>query len=395
MKNYLIWLFAITVSSAVLATAFVCVIDPYGVYGWVHVPGFNEIKPRPNRYQSEIKLAAAARQKADALILGNSRADIGLDPKHAGFRLHGLNAYNLAVPGTSDVSSVSQLKYLLRSAQHPAMVIMGLDFLDFPTRPDGDQAELAGMERNSIEDWDWKLETLFSLTSVYDAWRTLRIQSDPYAETLGPHGLNPLLEYKKMAHAQGYYAFFAQRAQENAKVFSKKPHTLFNATTHSSSDIEALRLLYRTAAENNIELYVLIYPYHAQIMAMFERFGLWPMFEKWKALVTSEAERVQIAYPDAKIQVWDFSGFSGPRCEVIPKRGDRLSETRWYWEAGHFKAALGDLILDQILSEPGRGFGHRLSTTTLAENEARIAKERAQCLSDYPALFAEVSKMRF
>ena len=33
--------------------------------------------------------------------------------------------------------------------------------------------------------------------------------------------------------------------------------------------------------------------------------------------------------------------------------------TRWYWEGGHFKSTLGDVVLEQVFGGQGIGFGLR------------------------------------
>ena len=66
--------------------------------------------------------------------------------------------------------------------------------------------------------------------------------------------------------------------------------------------------------------------------------------------------------------------------------GNTRSVTRWYWEAGHFKSALGERILQRILGGE-TAFGFRLGADTLAANRQRIAAERAQCAGDYPQVF--------
>jgi len=77
------------------------------------------------------------------------------------------------------------------------------------------------------------------------------------------------------------------------------------------------------------------------------------------------------------IFLWDFSQFNDYTEEAIPAKGDRQAKMRWYWEAGHFKKELGDLVLNRIFGRPGsrEGFGILLNSENV---EAQIAKLRAQ-----------------
>jgi hypothetical protein len=48
--------------------------------------------------------------------------------------------------------------------------------------------------------------------------------------------------------------------------------------------------------------------------------------------------------------LWDFSGVNSITSEPVPAAGDTQSAMSWYWEASHFKAETGDLILDRIFA---------------------------------------------
>jgi len=69
--------------------------------------------------------------------------------------------------------------------------------------------------------------------------------------------------------------------------------------------------------------------------------------------------------------LWDFSGCHSVTIEDVPASGDLRSEMRWYWEAGHFKKELGDLVLDKVLDHPDpqrkvpAGFGTLLTPPIL------------------------------
>ena len=70
----------------------------------------------------------------------------------------------------------------------------------------------------------------------------------------------------------------------------------------------------------------------------------------------------------------------------------------WYWESGHFKAALGERMLERIFgaadaqSQPA-GFGFRLNAANWNENRDRIAQERRACLVAEPAMFRDAAAM--
>jgi hypothetical protein len=125
---------------------------------------------------------------------------------------------------------------------------------------------------------------------------------------------------------------------------------------------------------------------------MFEQAGLWALFEQWKRQLAEIATE-----SDGAVVLWDFSGFSDYSIEAIPAAGDKSTPVRWYWEAGHFKKALGDVILEEVLSAAGgeaaRGFGKRLSEENVNERIERVRRERDEFVRKNGALVAETGAL--
>jgi len=398
---YLRWLLATVILGSAAVTAFVAVVDPYGLYVRDGAPAaWHAVKPGLSRYQDEIKQSQAAALAPAIVIQGNSRAEIGFDPDGPALSRAAGPVYNLAVSGSGVAVAHGQLAYLLRLGQRPRMLVLGVEFLDFIDAPrhgaavapspsmGSAAAPLSPVERNF-----WRFDSLFSLRSLQDAWHTLRIQHGADAETMTAHGFNPLHEYGAMARSEGYYALFRQRAEENARVYLRKA-----GGTSSAADAAHLDATLRLAAGAGIDVRLVIYPYHAQILSLFEQTGLWPAFEAWKVQLANQVAAVRQAYPGARIELFDFSAYWPLNCERIPEKGDRGSETRWYWEGGHFKSALGERVLARLFSSASAGeggaadeFGFRLEpgAAHAAANRRRIAAGRALCLSAYPALFRD------
>lgn len=385
-KSYLAALVLLLLTGAVAVCAFVAIIDPYGLYGVVRRDNFNAVKPGLTRYQSQIKQEHALRLRPQFIILGNSRAEIGFDPRAGAFSAQGGAGYNLAIPGTGLATSARQFAQLAQAGVKPRTVIVGMEFIDFlnpavvqPARPVTAAAPPAQGRAY------WRFDTLFSLASLRDAVHTLRIQHDGEAATLSADGYNPLLEYGAYVRQDGYRKLFTQRAQENAASLQKK-----STRGLATEDFPALRAFLLAMAARQADIRLVIYPYHAQLLAMFEAAGLWPLFEEWKAQLVREVAAVRRQYPTAQVTLADFSGYGVYNCERIPAAGVRGAATRWYWEAGHFKKALGDIVLQRVMQpntlEDGQ-FGMVLDGASLAANRDRIAAERGVCAAAQPELF--------
>lgn len=89
-----------------------------------------------------------------------------------------------------------------------------------------------------------------------------------------------------------------------------------------------------------------------------------------------------------------FQRLLGIACEAAPAKGDKKNAARWSWEAGHFKSALGDILLERMFgpaNADATGFGTALTTASVAANRPRVASERASCLANLPGLFADAA----
>jgi hypothetical protein len=272
----------------------------------------------------------------------------------------------------------------------PSRVIAGIDFHDALLAP-GKRGGARLAPVPAVAAWSWRLESLLSLGALHDAATTFAMQGDREAETMTERGLNPLHQYEKFARYDGYYKIFRQRAEENAASLVKKAGGELDREGLRAE----LRALVDAAASDNpgVEVRLVVYAYHAQLLALYEESGLWPRFEEWKRIVLEEAEAARVRYPQARITVHDFSGFGEFNCEAIPAPGEK-GKTQWYWEAGHQKPALGEEMMRRMVAAaPGSGFGMALTLQNLEQGRRRIAAERSACAAAQPALFAEAHEL--
>lgn len=395
-SRFLIWLLAAVLLGSALVVAAVVAIDPYRLYQVVQLPGWSTLRPAPEHFQEEIKLTLARKLQANVVVLGNSRAEWGLDPAQlvTGAASGGAVPYNLAISGSGIHTSRSELAYLRSVQAMPQRVVMGVEFLDFPV-DGGATPPPQPQEGFPIEGFKWRFDTLFSMTALADSVAAIRVQRGLEAPLITANGFNPMLDYAKYARDEGYYAIFRQRAEEYAATFQRRPRQLVYRASASSPAWDDLRAILALAGKDKRVLQLVIYPYHAQLLALFEQTGLWPLFEDWKRRLAEEVAQAQHDYPDSHISLWDFSGFSSYQCEPIPAKGDRRTSTRWYWEAGHFKNALGQLVLERLNlglvdpRAPAQFPGVLLTPESLQQDRQRIADERAACLQAQPAIFDE------
>lgn len=365
-RDYLAWMFAAAFAAIAASAAFTLFMDPLALYGAPRVAGVNAVKPYLDHHRQLARWHAARRACATVGFFGNSRAEIGFDPEAPVLKRQGLVAFNHAIPGSGLGLAARQLGWIEDAGCGPRVVVLGVDFFDFLGGPAPEGAASAAPPR---VDARVVAETVFSVTAVRDAFTTLGLQHARYPATLTPLGFNPLLNYIPEVGKSGHYALFRQRAVENRKRWEKLPARLDPPGGGPSEEALALeRFLARARPAQAVHL--VIYPYHAEIRLMLEAMGLTGLFEEWKARVLAQARAADPT--GTRVRVWDFSGLSPETLEPIPAPHDRRTALQWYWEAGHFKKALGDRMLARMLDESDP-FGVELRSETLA---ATVAQDR-------------------
>lgn len=393
---YLRGLLLVTAFAVACVAAFNYVIDPYAYFQSPRVAGFNALKPRPDDQIAVVKYEAALRVGADAIILGNSRVDVGLDPEYPAWAP--LRAYNIGVPGAGICTAWWNLMSIA-AHQRIKRAILGIEFLDFLT--DSPPADCGATPdyflRPRLAD---RGRALFTLGGLSMSARAVLLQRDPYPDLLTDRGFSPMRSYDRQAGLDGYYMMFEQRAEEYARNLNRLPHSLTAKGAATSLEFETLRLIVRHAVQSDERLDLIAYPYHLELLLLFEKSGVWPLFEQWKRHVV---EIVAAEVPESarsRVRILDFTGPSGPQLEAISQPGDRQSITRWYWEAGHFKKALGDRVLDRVLTEPvlpvanaDTAFGVELSAGNIEQSLLLQRRAMADAAAGNPGLANHVEQL--
>jgi hypothetical protein len=364
-------------------------VDPYRVFGIVVLDGFNSVKVRAQQRGLLSKSYTLARIKPKSVILGNSRSEVGFDPSHSAWPTDARPVYNFALPGVGLSTHARQLEDAFRTTKIKT-VVLGLEFLDFTF--DAGKLKLANHAIPTpgtapSRGWTKRMadyvESLLSLDTLGDSIRTVFGQHNPFATRITALGFNPLLDYIPIARELGYRALFNQKDRDNARAYVRSGKDIFVPGTRDSPDFDTLRKLLARCRSENVTLYLIIYPYHAHTMELFRAAGLWDAFEHWKRRVAQIVDEEALMSGSAQsFPLWDFSGYNPATIEEVPAPGDLLSDMRWYWEAGHFKKELGDLVLDKVLGHRDsqrkalQDFGTLLTAANVEAHLAHIRSER-------------------
>lgn len=373
-RHYLRWFFGTVMAAVLLAGAINVLVDPLGIFMSPRMQGVNRIKPHLDHHQELTRWRQVQRLCPSAMILGNSRAEIGFDPEHPAFATRGLNVANQAVPGTDVVTAYHQVLWSRSIGCTPKLLVIGIEFFDFlGDKPPRSLALLSEAPAPRIDTKAWT-EIVFSVSGLSDSLTTVAVQQARHPATLTERGFNPMLNYVPEVARSGHHALFRQRAVENARVWARKPRLLRPPGADRSEDAVALQAILDIARASGSQVHLVIYPYHAQIRLMMKQLALDGLFRDWKRDMLAMTELAAGRAGAGAVSLWDFSGLSHYTTEVIPPPTDRHTQLQHYWEAGHFKKALGDKVLSRVLGQAS-DFGIQLDRTMLEPWLAQDARD--------------------
>jgi hypothetical protein len=391
-RRYLAWMFAAFAVLLAGVAVLSLYVDPYRIF---YLPGRLDdavARPRATQHVVLTKARGIAQVQPRTVVLGNSRAEVGFDPHAPAWPASWQPVYNAAVPGSGLAQSVDMLAQALRSG-HVQHVVVGLEFLDFLTDADAPaDAPAENPDPAALRPRRDALRTLLTLDSAVDSIVTLTTAGDGYAADVTARGFNPLRQYVLDARREGYAGLFLQRDVENARNYARQPHALFRRGAQSSEAWRDLERLLALADRGGVELNLVVYPYHAHTLELMRGAGLWPAFEAWKVHLADVVERHAGSRPTCML--WDFSGYHAYARERVPPAGDRTTELAWYWEAGHFKPALGERMLDRMFGkDAGADFGRCLTRVSAPQVLSAIRAERERYVAQQPDAVARLAAL--
>lgn len=353
-KRYFLLVAGIVLAILSALAAFNLVINPYGVYrDWKD----GAVYPAANTYERIHKTERIKRLKPEAVIIGTSRADIGIDPRPEHFGE--LTPYNASLPAATIYEQRRMLEFAHRVRPLRSAVI-ALDFLSFNTGNPGNQhfdekllAEDATRPLNSMLR---TYGTAVSFNTLLAAIKHLRYQGELHRRSYHlPNGHKKHNKGKWTAKKRGAYRSF--ELTPNAEMITLDNLKYDYPDRPGVSSFDDYRAMLDFARRENIALYVFINPVHAAYLNMYAQRGIWDDFTAWKSRIA------EITKPyDAPL--WDFATFNPVTEEPVPAKEDTESQMRWFWDKDHYKDATGDIILRKLFDLPGADehpeFGEKL-----------------------------------
>jgi len=348
MARYLrIWVLA-TLLSVLGVIGFNGLVDPWGIWHDIRIEGFNAIKPAQLTQQRLSEIGNWARHPVPNLILGTSRADIGLDPAHPGFSGA---AYNFGMSGQM-VTEAAQLMDWAAQRESLKQVVLATDFFSANA--------LRSLPPDSVALHFSELE-MVRKAAVFDtlvqSLKTVAFQHslDQENDHWNDHGVRLWSDAKNVSEG-GHRVRFKNSEEGYARQTYLPPPAYRYAFAGNGRDTETdYRSIFSIAHKKGIELHVLISPSHARQWEVVRALGLWPVWEDWKRLLVRINEEEAQRVGRMPFSLWDFSGYHDLTTEPVPALGDVETQMRWYHESSHYNRHWAILCWIDCLTTTSRG----------------------------------------
>jgi len=369
--KYLKTLAASTAGAMILFACFNWTVDPYGIRESAPRRSFNLNKVAVGPRMRFAKALAISRRRPATLLLGTSRANIGLDPESPALA-GAACVYNAGINSLRPLEARAFVEHAIRVGSL-RRVIYGLDFFSFNARAAHEVDFNPNLLRGTIPLKGW-YDACCSLSALGDSvdtvWQNMR--NGDRVEFL-PNGFRRG-EWYAEKYARGERDF-ESRLRGMIEGYLRTP-TLYGdwvAETESVHPTAEFARLVALCRESGVRLDLFISPASVYQWETLDKAGLWPEWEDWKRALAHVAP------------VWDFSGYN-----AVTEREKN------YWDSSHYKKEIGDAILERILTDGnggGENFGVLVDERNIEAHLARTRRARAAFNAAHPEVRAFVDRV--
>ena len=333
-------------------------VDPYLYFGTPAVTGGDAQKPHTAALTALAKAWLLPRARPVTLILGTSKADIGIDPDSPLWPGPMRPVFNDGVPGQGIDDMLRNLQSALAEAPL-RRVLLCLDLAEFMEVPQPVGTDQAWHLRQTAD-------ALLSLSALKDSVMSLLARQGMIGMEMSARGGTEAPDLRLAIDQIGADEMFVERLGLSDAVLATIAAALAQHPASPIARLERLREIITLCQSHGIGLDIAITPVHSDYLTLIDQHGLWPRYKAAKRAI------VQVVGGQGDVALWDFMGFDDTSTEAIPPPGAH-GVPRWYFEPSHFTHALGARTLAAIY-QGAAGFGVRLSPQTI---EAHLAREDA------------------
>ncbi len=329
-RRYLIALGSLLLLGLMITAIVNLMVDPYGVWRLVEIPGINTSKSERRDQNYLFKASDLMRERPQVLIMGSSRAAFGLDPEHPLFAEQGWGkAYNSALTGGHMYAQRRYLEHAIYHNPDLKLIIWGLDFFAFskqvgiPYAFNDDRLATDHLPLTDITGTLLSLDAL--LASVQTVVSNLRHPGyQPYYD----NGQLTAMDMARQVEHKGMRSRFDQ----SLKLYLNGTTRLrdYKDSPTAWQEFERVLLLAKT---RDIELRLFVSPVHTAMLEAIRLRGRWDDYLAWMKRLAGYAH------------YWDFA-FPSP----VTKEPIR-DQMQNYWDVSHYRSNVGNRLLSKILRE--------------------------------------------
>jgi hypothetical protein len=361
---------------------FNAIVDPFWYFRAAEIDGFNLLKPKAAGNERLAKAALVAKIRPEAVIVGNSSAEIGLPPLHAGFTQNGLlKSFNLGMQG-ADWSEVYCLALFALHQPKLKRLVVGVSGVDSARCPTDDELGRADYSKLlfSRTAFDASLDTLHGqrgnrAMTREGLWTFVR--NDSHLQTDDEVIGNFALEFRAALCPS---VDVPPRSMDPARITKAPP---------APGQAAGLRQLIRVALAKKVELVLLFYPTHV----LFNETGRrcdgpeahWNWL--WQAVAVADEEA---GGETMRIQIWDFFGYGPLNAERL--HAGKPMRNRLWQDCGHFNEEVGSVAFDAIFLGD-TNYGARVTVDTFDQLVARTEEERQAFLATNEWVVPELNEL--
>ena len=335
------------------------IVDPYGIYKTSYFPD----KPKDSTQARLIKAVKLNELKPVSIVVGTSRADMGINPEHKYFEKP---SYNTSLPG----SSIYEIKFYIKNAIFNGNLKHILLVADWRMFNDNIK------KVNELESYFKNFNPygyLLNMKTLEDSYYTFNNQGQKSMYL--PNGLLSDVHMGIYVKQSGGHLSLMNKDDNFYYSLFPKSNNIYIGTNRNSFDDfkEILKLCY----ENNIKLDIVFGPSHIRLWEAFSHYHDINIWYKWKKDVVLAVEEMANKENKTPYKVMDFSVYHELTAEKVPV--DKDIEMKYHFESSHYKKELGNIVLDRLLDiSPYKDFGVELNSQNIDAHIEKLKVDRVK-----------------
>jgi hypothetical protein len=377
MKKYLRTFTFTFLPICVLISLLNLIVDPFWYYRIIEIPGFNQVKSKFQFYEREYKPLILDKENPQAIILGSSYSEIGLDPMHPALTKNGFKTYNFGMINAE--WNVIYCNFHFAIQRNPIRkIILGINVVDLSEINCSNKIESMGQPNH--------FKNLFSLDATLQSIKVLTRQG-PHEATHTREGL--FLYTKRQTTTRNSFKINLKKGR--CRSLNNKSNPQENI---KSLNMEGLRDVIRNVLARNISLKIIINPRHAYDYENIIRCG--NIIKHWKNLyqVVEVLEKETSQNPNS-IELWDFNGYN----KFMAQRVSPAPDIPYWQDPRHYNFEIGNFFLDRMYGikssdeQEVKNLGARITTKNLYKQMEKIRKERERFIKKNPWFLLEYESL--